>query len=238
MQYVVKLRKHFQFIIITFCLALCVFICANTSGCKSESPHHISQKKTQADILRVDYEERMKDPEFRKIARLSPEQLKRSRAQLIRKRRLLEIQMQDPFSGITRQHVMRGIVKLFNETHGTEYISLQQLMSDFSADRLTGEQEGDVLRWNRQGNAMIDDDLGACCFADGDCVDSTTFQACTSVGGSYEGNFTTCAGLNCLQPIGACCGTDWCRNLVEVDCIDIEGDWLGNNTNCADFICP
>ena len=104
----------------------------------------------------IEFQERMKDPDFARMFMMSDEQRAGFMRQINRKENLLRLQMQDPFAGITRQDVLRGTLSLFNETHNTEYSSIQQLMSDFMGNRLTGEQENDVIRWNKQGNSFID----------------------------------------------------------------------------------
>lgn len=41
---------------------------------------------------------------------------------------------------------------------------------------------------------------GACCLADGSCLDSQASSQCTSIGGDYKGDDTVCSNTNCAQP--------------------------------------
>ena len=75
---------------------------------------------------------------------------------------------------------------------------------------------------------------GACCLNNGNCIGSVSPEDCLAVGGAFQGDSTTCAGSNCPQPIGACCGGDWCLDLIEDDCDAVAGDWSGMNTTCTD----
>ncbi|MCH8151082.1 MAG: hypothetical protein IH830_01755 [Planctomycetes bacterium] len=44
---------------------------------------------------------------------------------------------------------------------------------------------------------------GACCFLDGSCMDATTPAECTGLGGTFQGDETDCANVDCTPPKGA-----------------------------------
>ncbi len=47
---------------------------------------------------------------------------------------------------------------------------------------------------------------GACCYADGSCMDNEWTWTCEQAGGSYNGDGTSCDPNPCPQPAsGACC---------------------------------
>lgn len=79
---------------------------------------------------------------------------------------------------------------------------------------------------------------GACCLPTGAC-DIRLATDCTTLGGLYQGDGTTCAGVTCPQPTGACCfqATNGCLNLQMADCAAAGGVFGGNGTACATFVC-
>ena len=88
--------------------------------------------------------------------------------------------------------------------------------------------------------AVIDcvEPAGACCFADGSCVDGQTNLDCSALGGTFQGGGTTCAGVSCPQPTGACCFMpSGCVNLSQADCGTAGGFWQGAGTDCATTTC-
>ncbi len=79
---------------------------------------------------------------------------------------------------------------------------------------------------------------GACCDGLGDCFDLTQGE-CDTLGGSYEGAGTTCAGFTCPIPEGACCLSNGnCLFLTEADCNVLSGEWQGANSQCNGSQCP
>lgn len=77
------------------------------------------------------------------------------------------------------------------------------------------------------------DGAGACCKPNGTC-EFTTQANCQSQGGSYQGDGSNCAGVQCPQPTGACCfQTGGCLNLTATNCAGAGGTWLGAGTACA-----
>jgi hypothetical protein len=81
--------------------------------------------------------------------------------------------------------------------------------------------------------------IGACCFggvgggALTDCTE-TTAAACTSLGGSYQGDGTVCGGTEaCCLPDGTCTDADrlCCTN-------ELGGTPQGPMSNCTDATCP
>ncbi|MBX3377869.1 MAG: hypothetical protein KF678_12800 [Phycisphaeraceae bacterium] len=75
--------------------------------------------------------------------------------------------------------------------------------------------------------------VGACCLPSGQCVTAQTPANCSSQGGTYRGDGSTCASP-CPQPNGACCFTGGsCLSLSSADCTTAGGTWLGGGTTCA-----
>lgn len=79
---------------------------------------------------------------------------------------------------------------------------------------------------------------GACCFGNGSCsvLSSST---CSSQGGTYQGNGTSCSPNLCPQPTGACCFADGsCQVLTAADCTSQSGSYQGDGTSCSPNPCP
>jgi hypothetical protein len=65
--------------------------------------------------------------------------------------------------------------------------------------------------------------IGACCFADGTCMDYLEDE-CTQVGGDFWLEGVPCEPNPCPQP-GACCyGCQECAFVNEADCMEIP-EW-------------
>ena len=63
--------------------------------------------------------------------------------------------------------------------------------------------------------------------------------AVSSQGGSFQGDFTTCADADCPQPKGACCFDDGsCKDLTEEQCDAEGGVFQGDFTTCSTTDCP
>ncbi|TWT46296.1 hypothetical protein RAS1_27490 [Phycisphaerae bacterium RAS1] len=79
--------------------------------------------------------------------------------------------------------------------------------------------------------------VGACCIQ-GVCSINTQ-TACQQGGGTYQGDGTTCAGVNCPQPTGGCCfkSTGNCIQLTQANCDGAGGVYQGNGTQCGQIIC-
>jgi len=77
---------------------------------------------------------------------------------------------------------------------------------------------------------------GACCYPVGSCISGVSESFCTSGDGDYQGSGTTCAGVSCPQPEGACCTTSGgCAELVGMDCQVVPSSaWAGPFTTCSD----
>ncbi len=76
--------------------------------------------------------------------------------------------------------------------------------------------------------------VGACCNADGTCDDGIVGTTCTSGGGIFQGDPSTCAGVTCPAPSGACCVGQTCTPETDADCTLAGGTWSGAATDCAD----
>ena len=80
------------------------------------------------------------------------------------------------------------------------------------------------------------DPTGACCI--GSSCSILTAAECASAGGTYQGNDTNCASVNCNpDPTGACCIDSSCSIETEADCVSFGGLYQGNNTSCASVNC-
>lgn len=77
---------------------------------------------------------------------------------------------------------------------------------------------------------------GACCHADGTCVNEVEAEDCTDFGDEwYEDQ--TCAEITCVGR-GACCsGTGCFQLLTEAVCDDIGGTYAGDGTDCDAQAC-
>jgi hypothetical protein len=82
----------------------------------------------------------------------------------------------------------------------------------------------------------IADPSGACCLSDGTCATSVA-NVCTSQGGTYQGNGSTCAAAAC--PSGACClPTLVCAISTASGCAAQGGAYRGDGSTCAAANCP
>lgn len=80
--------------------------------------------------------------------------------------------------------------------------------------------------------------VGACCLNTGAC-DLLAVGDCQNLGGSYQGDGSSCGSVNCPAPMGACCfqATGGCLNLTSANCGAAGGVFGGNGTNCGSFVC-
>ena len=82
---------------------------------------------------------------------------------------------------------------------------------------------------------------GACCVTSGasNCI-ITTSSGCTTVGGTYQGDNSTCAAANCPPlPTGACCFfSGSCQIISQASCVSQGGTYSGNNVTCQAAACP
>lgn len=79
---------------------------------------------------------------------------------------------------------------------------------------------------------------GACCQADGSCTVGTQ-AACTTAGGTYQGDDSDCTPNPCPQPepTGACCNGETCTEGTEAACTAAGGTYQGDDTDCASAKC-
>jgi hypothetical protein len=79
---------------------------------------------------------------------------------------------------------------------------------------------------------------GACCFTDGTCLEFSGFfaeQDCIAAGGSYQGDGSTCAGVDCE---GACCLPDGSCSEGSIDDCDAGGGFFqGFGSACGSVFC-
>ncbi len=77
---------------------------------------------------------------------------------------------------------------------------------------------------------------GACCMPNGGCEQHDSVN-CASLGGTYHGNGSPCAGANC--PGGACCLPNLtCVSATSASCSTQSGTYLGEGTSCGTSTCP
>jgi subtilisin-like proprotein convertase family protein len=78
---------------------------------------------------------------------------------------------------------------------------------------------------------------GACCLADGQCVELIGAD-CAGTGGVFHGGGSSCELVQCPQP-GACCLPDGaCINVADWACDLAGGDFRGATTTCDEVDCP
>src|SRR5207253_1020070 len=77
---------------------------------------------------------------------------------------------------------------------------------------------------------------GACCIGSG-CL-TATLSDCGGVGGTYQGNATTCLNGSC--PTGACCiaSSGTCSIATPGACAASGGNYGGNTSTCNTTFCP
>ncbi len=81
---------------------------------------------------------------------------------------------------------------------------------------------------------------GACCQTGGACADGETALDCAAVGGTYQGDGSTCAMVSCPPPpTSACClPDDTCSGaLGQAACEDAGGAWRGPCATCDTTTC-
>jgi hypothetical protein len=79
-------------------------------------------------------------------------------------------------------------------------------------------------------------EVGACCLPEGTCTLATA-ASCSSQGGTYNGNGSTCAATVCDQP-GACCVEVFgCLVLSAGQCATAGGTYNGNGSACTGAPC-
>ncbi|MFQ5492084.1 MAG: S8 family serine peptidase, partial [Phycisphaerae bacterium] len=80
--------------------------------------------------------------------------------------------------------------------------------------------------------------VGACCTAGGLCT-VRDLTGCNTVGGTYQGDGSSCTPNPCPQPMGACCyGNGSCLVQTQIDCINAGGLYQGHDTTCMPNLCP
>lgn len=85
--------------------------------------------------------------------------------------------------------------------------------------------------------AVVDCD-GACCLDAGGCVANQSTAECNLLGGTFQGNGSTCGGGTCPDPTEACCFMpSGCLNLTTANCGLAGGFAQGPGTNCAGVVC-
>jgi hypothetical protein len=99
-----------------------------------------------------------------------------------------------------------------------------------------------ILVWVQSGFAPTEvwsTAQGACCYPDGSCADDILQAACEADGGTFMGDLTTCAEVDCGPYMGACCFPDGScgDNLTEAECSGQGGAYMGDGTTCSGVEC-
>ncbi|MCH2143593.1 MAG: hypothetical protein MK082_00440 [Phycisphaerales bacterium] len=77
--------------------------------------------------------------------------------------------------------------------------------------------------------------VGAVCMPNGSCLDGLTPDEAETIGGTFMGDGTTCANIDCPEPTAACCfPSGFCLVLTELDCTTAAGTWNEIGTTCED----
>ncbi|MCH8153624.1 MAG: hypothetical protein IH830_14795, partial [Planctomycetes bacterium] len=69
--------------------------------------------------------------------------------------------------------------------------------------RVGGFSDGDMGTGTLNLQPVGPPATGACCFLDGSCVDAATPAECAGLGGTFQGDKTECANVDCTPPKGA-----------------------------------
>jgi spore coat protein A len=78
---------------------------------------------------------------------------------------------------------------------------------------------------------------GACC-QDATCTIETPAD-CTTLGGIYQGDGSSCSPNPCVEPFGACCASDGtCTEDTQNNCEGGGGVFRGDGSTCATVDCP
>lgn len=84
---------------------------------------------------------------------------------------------------------------------------------------------------------LTPDQSGACCGAGGCTIE--TPLACSAIGGTFEGEGTSCTPNPCVDPIGACClNNGTCETQTQTSCGDLGGTFQGAGVACSANLCP
>ena len=81
-----------------------------------------------------------------------------------------------------------------------------------------------------EGECATGDPTGACCFKDFSCLDGLTASECVAQGGSYQGDFSNCASVDCGGPGG-------CGDPNAGDCFIPNGTPFCDDFDCCTLIC-
>lgn len=80
----------------------------------------------------------------------------------------------------------------------------------------------------------------ACCEEDGSCQVLTEY-GCELIGGVFHPEWDDCVVAECPQPpgVGACCFDPYgpCQVVTEDECLDMEGEYMGDDTVCEPNPC-
>jgi hypothetical protein len=98
---------------------------------------------------------------------------------------------------------------------------------------------GGTWNGNLTCNTPCTTQIGACCMPDFTCLELQQ-NVCAIVGGTYQGDNTTCATSNCGPSlVGACCMPDGtCSELDAITCLQNGGTFQGVGISCASVSCP
>ena len=80
---------------------------------------------------------------------------------------------------------------------------------------------------------------GACCYPDGSCANDILQATCEADGGTFMGDGTDCADVDCGPYMGACCYADGScgDDLTQAECLGQGGIYMGDGTQCTGVDC-
>jgi hypothetical protein len=140
------------------------------------------------------------------------------------------------------RYIGSGTHPFFSDSHVT--LHMGEVQNSFFGTSTFGTYPADLRGWSGAMyyhlGAIIT--TGTCCMPDGSCEELQEI-ICTSQGGIYHGDGTTCATTlpgGCPQPAtGACCFNDGsCTIDWSMGCTHAGGTYMGDNTTCAGITCP
>ena len=109
---------------------------------------------------------------------------------------------------------------------------------------LTIETDCDEVGGQYYGDGTVCNDIlcdvipvGACCFTNGECMDSMDLNECKAMGGIFHSD-ADCSGTSCLPATGACCWSDGtCSDSVYPEDCTYSGGTFYGTTTCLNAPC-
>ena len=67
--------------------------------------------------------------------------------------------------------------------------------------------------------------MGACCLPNGNCQGPVSPETCAANSGVVQGHQSSCANIDCPDPVGACCFGTFCLVLSAADCAAMDAQF-------------